>query len=68
MKQHNPLSDRQALASSYKDRADAIKAGRGFWNGRVICNDPEKCKEKRDKLMNLHDTYMNEHNYNNYGG
>jgi len=52
MSRENPES-RLALSDSYKLRADAIKAGRGFWNGRVICNDPVKCAEKRTELMNL---------------
>ena len=48
MKLYNPDS-RLALSQSFRDRADAIKAGRGFWKGRVICNNPEECKAKREE-------------------
>lgn len=60
MKIYNPDS-RLALAASYKERADAIKAGRGFWNGRVICNDPVKCKAKREDLMETSRLYLIQH-------
>lgn len=60
VKTYNPDS-RLALATSYRERADAIKAGRGFWNGRVICNDPEKCKKKREDLMAISTGYLIQH-------
>ena len=65
MKQHNPSKDRLALSISYQQRADALLAGRGFWNGRVICNNPVKCKKKRDELEDLSQYYFNEHMINN---
>lgn len=57
MKLFNPDS-RLALAESHREFADKLKAGRGFWNGRVICNDPEKCKQKRQEHLDLARNYM----------
>ena len=56
MKQYNPDS-RLALAQSHRDRAEALKL-RGFWNGRVICNDPVKCKAKRQEHLDIATNYM----------
>jgi len=39
----------RSLAKSYDDFADKLLAGRGFWDGRVIVNDPNRCKAKRDQ-------------------
>lgn len=60
MKTYNPDS-RINLAQSFIQRADAIKAGRGFWNGNVICNNPTLCKEKREELMARARNYMIQH-------
>lgn len=66
MSRENPDS-RLALAQSYTLRADAIQAGRGFWNGRVICNDPAKCRQKIKDLRELAMNYLIQH-YETCGG
>ena len=46
-----------ALGQSYIDMAERIAKGHGFWNGNVLCCDPQKCKEKREELLALANCY-----------
>ena len=48
----------RSLAGSFFEYAERIRAGRGFWDGGVICNDPAKCRDKRKELIKLANAYV----------
>ena len=48
----------RSLAGSFFEYAERIRAGRGFWDGSIICNDPAKCRDKRKELIELANAYV----------